>query len=65
MKRIGDKPMTQMERNKRYRDSHKLSLFAVRIDKELLDKLTTKLDNLQLTKKDFLVKAIKDFVEGH
>ena len=63
MKKIGKEPLTQSERNKRYRESHKLSLFAVRIEKSTLDRLQNKLDRLNVTKKSFLEFAIKDFLD--
>jgi len=62
VKRIGDKAMTQKERTRKYFDEHNLVLFSTRIEGDLANKLKIKLERENITKKQFLVDAIKRFL---
>ena len=62
MKKIGAEPLKQVERNKRYREAHKLAFFSVAIEQDLYDGLRNKLSAEGMTRKEFLVNAIKNFL---
>lgn len=63
MKKIGDSPMGQAEMTRRYYDKNNLVLFAVRIDKTLVDKLTYRLAVDGQSKPKFVKEAIKRYLE--
>ena len=63
MKKIGDSPMKQTEMTRRYYDKNNLVLFAVRVEKELVDKLTYRLAVDKQSKPKFVKEAIKRYLE--
>ena len=63
MKKIYEKPMTHNELVQRYNNAHNLVLFSARIDKDLVDKLKLKLLDKDMSQKEFIVKAIQDFID--
>lgn len=63
MQLLGDKPLSQHEMNKRYREKHNQVLFAARIDGDLLGKLHIKLAEEGKTKKGFIEEAIKRYLK--
>lgn len=62
MRKIGTEPLKQVERNKRYREAHKLAFFSVAIEQDLYDGLRNKLSTEGMTRKEFLVDAIKRYL---
>lgn len=65
MKRIGDKPLTQAERNQRYREKNKLVLFSVRIGKDYVDALNRRLQAEGKTKTEFLKEVILKYLNTY
>lgn len=64
MKKLFDEPMSQVERNQRYREKNELVLFSARIKKELVDKLTLKLKREHKNKASFVREAIERYLSG-
>ena len=63
MKKLGEEPMSQAERTKKYYSSHDLVLFSARIEKDLVDKLKIKLESQRISVRQFITDSIRRYLD--